>query len=295
MAVRAQKHSSNQTILASNSITPNNFSEFGTVIQNPSTHSQTDLDDNGQWRLEFSVANQGTATKWIDATYLENYYDRAASGKSAKVVVNMFVSKSRTLKDGKYFDVKILERHPFTSQTFVPMGVGKNDENTKYLVIVAPTLPSGRGRGSRDKPYPTQDIRRKKSLKERLLGARPNPFTNDYSSSTTPAVSERGVDRWRRPKGSGEPDLENLRAFVVRGDQAVTYGPGTWHAPMVVLGEKEIEFVVMQYANGVGLEDCQEIDIVGGELRVDIGAKPAAVKGVDEDESSKPGYMRAKL
>ncbi|KXT11966.1 hypothetical protein AC579_7680 [Pseudocercospora musae] len=270
----------------------NNFSEFGTVIQNPSTHSETELDDCGQWRLEFSIANQGTATKWIDVTHLENYYDRAASGKAAKVVVNMFVCKSRTLKEGKSFDVRILERHPFTSQTFVPMGVGKNDENTRYLVIVAPTLPASKGKdGSRERPSPTQDSRRKKRLRERLLGAKPNPFTNDYSTSTTPAVPDKGIDRWRRPKGAGEPDLENLRAFVVRGYQAVTYGPGTWHAPMVVLGEKEIEFVVMQYANGVGLEDCQEIDIVGGELSVDVSAPATAGSAGAEAH----GYMRAKL
>ncbi|KXS97180.1 hypothetical protein AC578_876 [Pseudocercospora eumusae] len=291
MAGRAQKHSSNRTILASSSITPSNFSEFGTVIQNPSTHSEFELDDDGQWRLEYSIANQGTATKWVDVTHLESYYDRAASGKAAKVVVNMFVCKSRTPKKGTSLDVKILERHPFTSQTFVPMGVGKNDENTRYLVIVAPTLPASKRKdGSRERPYPTQDVRRKKSLGERLLGARPNPFTNDYTSSTTPAVAEKGIDRWRRPKGAGEPDLENLRAFVVRGDQAVTYGPGTWHAPMVVLGEKEIDFVVMQYANGVGLEDCQEIDIVGGQLSVDVSAASAGSAGAEA-----PGYMRAKL
>ncbi|KAF7196173.1 Ureidoglycolate lyase [Pseudocercospora fuligena] len=292
MAGRAQKHSSNRTILASSSITPSNFSEFGTVIQNPSTHSETELDDDGQWRLEYAVANQGSATKWIDVTHLENYYDRAASGKAAKAVVNMFVCKPRTLKEGKYFDIKILERHPFTSQTFVPMGVGKNDADTRYLVVVAPTMPASKGKGgSREKPYPTQDVRRKKTLKERLLGARPNPFTNDYTSSTTPAVAVKGIDRRRRPKGAGEPDLNNLKAFIVRGDQAVTYGPGTWHAPMVALGEKEIEFVVMQYANGVCLEDCQEIDIVGGELSVDVSA-PATAGSMGAEA---PGYMRAKL
>ena len=28
---------------------------------------------------------------------------------------------------------------------------------------------------------------------------------------------------------------------------------------MVVLGNEKIDFVVVQYANGVGLEDCQEV------------------------------------
>ena len=63
------------------------------------------------------------------------------------------------------------------------------------------------------------------------------------------------------------PNLANIKAFVARGDQAVTYGPGTWHAPMVVLGEQAVDFVVVQYANGVPLEDCQEIELesTGGE------------------------------
>jgi len=52
----------------------------------------------------------------------------------------------------------------------------------------------------------------------------------------------------------------------------VTYGPGTWHAPMVVLGEKPVEFVVVQYANGVASEDCQEFDIeaASGALAVEL-------------------------
>lgn len=30
---------------------------------------------------------------------------------------------------------------------------------------------------------------------------------------------------------------------------------------MVVLGAKSVDFVVVQYANGVALEDCQEMEI----------------------------------
>lgn len=70
------------------------------------------------------------------------------------------------------------------------------------------------------------------------------------------------------------PDLNNIQAFIARGDQAVTYNAGTWHAPMVVLGEKPIDFVVVQYANGVANDDCQEVEITasdGGEgLAVDV-------------------------
>lgn len=47
--------------------------------------------------------------------------------------------------------------------------------------------------------------------------------------------------------------------------QAVTYGAGTWHAPMVALGPQgtAIDFVVTQFASGVGVEDCQEVEFAG--------------------------------
>jgi ureidoglycolate lyase len=58
------------------------------------------------------------------------------------------------------------------------------------------------------------------------------------------------------------PDLDKVRAFVATGDQAITYGAGTWHSPMAVIGDKAIDFVVVQNINGVGLEDCQEVELV---------------------------------
>lgn len=57
----------------------------------------------------------------------------------------------------------------------------------------------------------------------------------------------------------GPPDLNNVRAFWARAGQAVTYGAGTWHAPMAVVGEERMDFVVVQFVNGVAEEDCQEV------------------------------------
>ena len=57
------------------------------------------------------------------------------------------------------------------------------------------------------------------------------------------------------------PDLSRVRAFLARGSQAVTYSPGVWHAPMVVVGEREVSFLVTQYSNGVGGEDCEEVEL----------------------------------
>lgn len=127
------------------------------------------------------------------------------------------------------FDVRILERHPYTTQTFSPLGLAGTDPDTYYLVIVAPTLEGTSIVGSE----PTKTIH--------------NP-----------------------------PDLANVKAFVARGDTAVTYGVGTWHAPMAVIGRKRVDFVVSQFANGVGEDDCQEVvfgERIGVEVEVEDNIK----------------------
>ena len=252
------------------SLDPVAFAAFGQVIQNPATHGQQPV-------LDSAVANQGTATKWLDVTHMTDHYQLSRSKKTARVAMNMFVCRPRKLgeSDGKrVFPVEVLERHPFTPQTFIPLGLSVEDKKTYYLVVVASTLPARTWDESetRRPAYPTPESRPKRSLKQRLLGARPNPFTNDYSPSTTPTASKDSAEP--KPKGPGPPDLANVRAFIARGDQSVTYGPGTWHAPMVVLGERPIEFVVVQYANGGASEDCQQVEVGaddGGEgLAVDL-------------------------
>ena len=61
------------------------------------------------------------------------------------------------------------------------------------------------------------------------------------------------------------PDLSRLEAFLGRGDQAVTYGVATWHAPMVVVGRRRVDFVVTQFVNGTG-DDCEEVCVEGVDV-----------------------------
>ncbi|TKA68697.1 hypothetical protein B0A55_08082 [Friedmanniomyces simplex] len=261
--------SASSRVIRAEVLDPTAFAPFGEVIQNPATHSDTP-------NLRRMEANQGSATKWLDVTKMRDWYGLGQSRKPAEVAMNMFVCKPRQLekKDGRdVFPVRILERHPFTPQTFLPLGIDKA-AGTCYLVIVAPTLPLRSRKSSEETlepAYPVPPPRRKRSLRERLLGARPNLFTNDFSPSTTPAEP---TSSGPRPKGPGLPDLQNIRAFIARGDQAITYGAGTWHAPMVVLGERAIDFVVVQYMNGMAIEDCQEVDLGaesdGDGLAVDV-------------------------
>lgn len=237
-------------ILAGNrELSPETFAPFGEVIQNPATH-------NGSPSLQRTEANQGSATKWLDVTHMTNFYEQARKRTAAKAVVNMFVCKPRKLRERngrRFFSVEILERHPFTPQTFIPLGLSAEDDSTRYLVIVAPTLPHG------------TDGRRL-DLFERIRSTWQSP-TSVGLTATTRFESDR--------EESGLPDLDNIQVFVARGDQAVTYSAGTWHAPMVVLGDKDIEFVVVQYANGVAGDDCQEVAIAfedgGDALAVDVG------------------------
>jgi len=278
-------------------LTQETFSSFGTVIESP-VRRTTDAGGTGastSHSLPSNVvhANQGSALKVLDVTNMADYYGETPSQQSAKAVMNMFICAPRRLrsKDNSFhqtavsyeyalrasniesdylFDVKILERHPFTFQTFIPMSLDHADQSTCYLVVVAPTLPVEVHNAGLPSPGNFLD-RVKASLTER----------NVTQISPEPPCPSSGT------KGSGPPDLDNIRAFLARGDQAVTYTAGTWHAPMVTLGLKSIDFVVVQFANGVALEDCQEMVIEPEQgategLTVMVNAMPAGERPILE-------------
>jgi ureidoglycolate lyase len=172
------------------------FSGFGTVIENPAPSlapSQT-----CEVPPKAVQANQGSALKYLDVTHMKDLYASGTPSKqAAKAVMNMFVCAPRSLLPSKspqvegLFPVEILERHPYTTQTFIPLGLSKSETNqNRYLVIVAPSLP----------PSPKDE------------------------SLPVPSVS---ADSGPLP-GRGLPDLMRIKAFVANGSQAVTYGAGTW-------------------------------------------------------------------
>lgn len=201
------------------------FAEFGDVVENPAP-SLVPSPHLKELPSGAVLGNQGSALVYGDITRFKNLYDSAPSQVRSKTAVRMFVCAPRPLlrvQDNNSLEgslrLTILERHPYTSQTFIPLGLSAAEVNeTRYLVIVAPTLPQ--------------------SLADESL---PVPSGKDLP-------------------GRGLPDLANIQAFIAKGSQAVTYGPGTWHAPMIVVGKKPVSFVVAQFLNGVGLEDCQEAD-----------------------------------
>ncbi|KAI0202047.1 ureidoglycolate hydrolase [Astrocystis sublimbata] len=225
------------------------FAPFGEVIANPAPESRPSNTSpaaiaRGALPCGAISANQGTAIQYKALASLRDLYGSAPSGKAGTPRMTMFVCGARTLvsreggegeggsesrnarentSDGGV-QIRVLERHPFTSQTFIPLTA---DRTKRYLVVVAPTLDATGQDEDEDLPAPARDA---------------------------------GLP------GRGLPDPTRLAAFVATGEQAVTYGPGTWHAPMIALGppESTIDFVVVQFANDVPVEDCQEVALEDG-------------------------------
>ncbi|KAK6455027.1 ureidoglycolate hydrolase [Scheffersomyces xylosifermentans] len=178
-------------------LTPELFAPYGGVISA----------DHQINNVESSAANYGTATKIHKVAPVVNNYKDCPSGKEATANWNIFRCKApkHLIADKssyKTYTSKVLERHPFSTQTFLPMG--QESHKKSFLVIVA-----------------------------------------NSDSSTSP---------------QNLPDPSQIRAFVCTGNQSVTYGAGTWHAPMVVIDEDtpHIDFAVFIHENGVPDEDCQE-------------------------------------
>ncbi|KAF8246519.1 ureidoglycolate hydrolase [Wilcoxina mikolae CBS 423.85] len=175
--------------------TPAAFSRFGTIIQTPASPSSTSIS-----------ANQGSATKHLHISPVLSQYP--STSPSASTNLHIFSCLPRTLSPGGIFTCNILERHPYTTQTFIPLGLSPDPKaEVYYVVIVAPT----------------------------------------------------GED--------GMPVVKEMVALRCRGDQAVTYNPGTWHAPMVVVGGK-CDFVVVMAENGRQQEECEEVKVEGVKVRV---------------------------
>ncbi|MCJ1437335.1 Ureidoglycolate lyase [Xylographa pallens] len=206
------------------SLTQLSFGVFGSVIESPVLSLPRSGHAHDASYSAGVSANQGTARKYSEISPMINLYGASSSHREAKAVTTLFVCSPRQLyppagkaKEAQgLFALTIMERHPYTTQTFTPMGLDPVDITTAYLVVVAPTVPSSKS-------------------------------------------------------GAGTPDTANIKAFLARGSQAVTYGAGTWHAPMIVVGNRDIPFVVTQYMNGVADDDCQEIEFdAGGQSGLSI-------------------------
>ncbi|EGX96427.1 Ureidoglycolate hydrolase [Cordyceps militaris CM01] len=145
-------------------------------------------------------------------------------GDTGKPVLSLFVCAARPLSaaGGRHAAFVVRNLERHPFTTQTFAPVASSAE--LYLVIVAPSLP---------------------------------PADADEDTPAPPPGDAAGMT-----PGRGLPNLKELRAFVGTARQAVTYGAGTWHAPMVVLGPPgtTLDFVVTQFASGVAEEDCQLLE-----------------------------------
>ncbi|EPX73818.1 ureidoglycolate hydrolase [Schizosaccharomyces octosporus yFS286] len=119
-----------QKVLYSKQFTPESFAPYGTVVQPK---------DNGP----MVIANAGTAKKYLGVSESENYYKKSST-PSSKATWNFFSTKPSVFpadEESPAFKISVLERHPYTTQTFIPLC--RDAQESSYLVAVAPNSPDG--------------------------------------------------------------------------------------------------------------------------------------------------------
>ncbi|CAK7901214.1 ureidoglycolate lyase [[Candida] anglica] len=113
-------------------LTPEAFAPYGGVIS---------ADDQIK-HVKSSAANYGTAVKIHKVAPIVNNFSKCPSGSEATANWNIFRCSApkhliETNTKSKKYTAKVLERHPFSTQTFIPMG--QDLAKKSYLVIVAKT------------------------------------------------------------------------------------------------------------------------------------------------------------
>jgi ureidoglycolate lyase len=98
----------NNLILTPEKLTAENFSQFGQVISRE--------------QKEFLTINNGYAKKYPDLATIDTQENGGTT------TVHIFVAEKRQFP----LQIKMLEKHPFFSQTFIPK------DNQPFLVVVAP-------------------------------------------------------------------------------------------------------------------------------------------------------------
>lgn len=124
-------------------LTPEAFAPFGRVIQGYSDHAAVPPG------TKITPANGGTASKFHKLALINSSYP---DGSGATAGLSVFRCNPVEVVNG-VVELKALERHPYTSQAFIPMGTAGclgdealPDPGNRYLVVVA------HNGGSNDKP-----------------------------------------------------------------------------------------------------------------------------------------------
>ena len=283
-------------IISLQHLTPSSFAPFGIVVTTPLPLSPRSSKQESipaivplplhQTQTTPIFANQNTALKTSPISPLLNHYpppDQSVRRPESKPLMSMFSCFPRatsTLKSGQ-LPIAILERHPYTTQTFCPLGLAPNSPDSTFIVIVAPSLPDTHATAGGYLQHLKPPETGSPSPGPRAKNHNDSPSSNSSYSQTNPTgtANTKPPPHLTRP-----PNLSKLKAFIGRGDMAITYGVGTWHAPMIVLGKARVDFVVTQFVNGTS-DDCEEVLINGIEIDlqnlnigIDIGAREVKAK-----------------
>lgn len=55
----------------------------------------------------------------------------------------------------------------------------------------------------------------------------------------------------------GQPSLPTLRAFMASTAQGISYHRNVWHAPLIALGDRKVDFACVVSETGVPEVDCE--------------------------------------
>lgn len=115
-------------------LTPEAFAPFGRVIQGYSDRAAVPPG------TKITPANGGTATKFHKLALIDSSYP---DGSGATAGLSVFRCNPVEVVNG-VIELKVLERHPYTNQAFIPMGPAEcfgdealPDPGCRYLVVVA--------------------------------------------------------------------------------------------------------------------------------------------------------------
>ncbi|WVQ80557.1 allantoicase [Cryptococcus sp. DSM 104549] len=183
-------------------ITPDNFKPFGHIITTSPSASHKDTER----------APDGLTVKHNRLAPVVQSYPEEAGAVTGIAVFR--ATKKVGLERGKVFDVRYMERHPFTSQAFIPMGKGE---------------------------WPGQGEEALAPGGEFLV-----------------VVAENGPD--------DRPDPKTLRTFLMPANNGLSYAPGVWHHPVLVLDSTlDLACVETQIATGVHESDPRDCELLSWE------------------------------
>jgi allantoicase len=124
-AAATTSSSSSETFIPVLPLTPEAFEPFGKVIE---AYADRNAASRG---TKITQANQGTAVKFHKLALVESSYP-----EDLGATTGLSVYRCEAVKDvGRTLEVKVLERHPYTNQAFIPMGSGGGE--AVYVVVVA--------------------------------------------------------------------------------------------------------------------------------------------------------------